>query len=75
MEEEPKTADLRKQLKDDKKKFDEAMACILALEKSAGAPDDDTDADNLLDTQDDLVLDLEPSNTGAASEFGEAEMF
>jgi hypothetical protein len=41
MEEEPKTAELRAQLKEDKKKFDKAMESILALEQTAQTAHED----------------------------------
>jgi len=73
MEEEAKTADLRKQFKDDKKKFDEAMDCILALEKSVSGPSHNSDVEDFLndDVDVDLVLDHEQSIV-PVSELGEA---
>ena len=68
MEEEPKTADLRKQLKEDKKKFEKAMECILTLEKSvSGCGENDGHG---LDDHDDFSFDREPSQ-GPDSELGE----
>lgn len=74
MEEEPKTADLRKQLKEDKKKFDKAMDCILALEKSASGTAEESETDGFED-QDDVELDVElddvEQSNGQASELGD----
>jgi hypothetical protein len=50
MEEEPKTAGLRTQLKEDKKKFDKAMESILALEKTAH-----TSQEDMVDGMDDYM--------------------
>jgi hypothetical protein len=64
MEEEALTADKRQQLKDDKTKFDKAMASILALEKSASSTgtEDDLDDDAMqVDPETDEVSDLADS--------------
>lgn len=55
MEEEPKTAELRNQLKEDKKKFDKAMESILALETSAIAAQEDIleGMDDYMEVEDD----------------------
>lgn len=69
MDEEPKTADLRKQLKEDKKKFDKAIDCILALEKSVSGAEEESETENFGD-DDDVVLDGLPAND-EISELGE----
>lgn len=58
MEEEPKTAELRSQLKDDKKKFDKAMESILTLEKTAQAHSEDIDdeVDDYMELDDDGLV-------------------
>lgn len=68
MEEEAKTAEKRQQYKDDKRKFDEAMDCILALERSTIGADDDSGIDDPMDDEIDLAaLDDEQQSHGLES--------
>jgi hypothetical protein len=56
MEEEPKTAELRSQLKTDRKKFEKAMESILALEKSAGTARNGGGGDEEMDFDGDILM-------------------